>query len=182
MCWKGRGGAMGAKISWTRWAMAVALAAAAATQTARIIAQTAQVTERDVLPILEKKCFQCHGDALKMGNLDLRTRASLLKGGDKGPAIIQGSADQSLLIHRVTGKVAPKMPMPPMPALTDQELASLKDWINQGAVWTGTNTAVKQPASASAYTNYKEKVITEQDRKWWAFQKPVAQPVPKVAD
>ena len=41
-----------------------------------------------------------------MANLDLRTRESMLKGGDKGPALVPGKADQSLLIHRVTGKVA----------------------------------------------------------------------------
>src|SRR5262245_51784120 len=91
-----------------------------------LIAQKSQLTEKDVLPIFEKRCFQCHGAALKMANLDLRTRESLLKGGDKGPAIVPGKSASSLLIHRVTGTVGPKMPMPPMPALTEKEIASLK--------------------------------------------------------
>src|SRR5437879_13836127 len=97
-----------------------------------LIAQTTPVTTRDVLPILEKKCFQCHGEALKMGNLDLRTRESMVKGGDKGPALVPGHGDRSLLIHRVTGKVTPPMPMAPLPALSGREIALLKDWIDQG--------------------------------------------------
>src|SRR5882672_6834314 len=81
-----------------------------------LIAQTTPVTTKEVLPILEKKCFQCHGETLKMGNLDLRTRESMLKGGDKGPAIAPGKGDESLLIQRLTGRVAPQMPMAPLPA------------------------------------------------------------------
>src|SRR6266446_7243368 len=95
-----------------------------------LIAQTTPVTIKDVLPILGKKCFQCHGEALKMGNLDLRTRESMLKGGDKGPALVLGKGDQSLLMHRVTGRVAPQMPMAPLPALSGREIALLKDWID----------------------------------------------------
>jgi hypothetical protein len=48
-----------------------------------VTAQESPVTDKEVLPILEKNCFQCHGEALKMANLDLRSRASILKGGDK---------------------------------------------------------------------------------------------------
>jgi hypothetical protein len=155
-----------------------------AAQTTRPQAQKTQLTEKDVLPVLEAKCFQCHGEALKMGNLDLRTRESILKGGDKGPAITPGHADQSLLIHRVTGKVAPKMPMPPMPALTDSELAVVKGWIDQGANWSlpeGNATPPQQ--TAAAYGNdYRERRITAEDRGWWAFQKPVRRPPPEVSD
>src|SRR5687767_11705530 len=77
------------------------------TQNARLSGQKAPVTDKDIVPVLQQKCFQCHGEALKMGNLDLRTRESMLKGGDKGPAIVAGNADQSMLMHRVTGTVAP---------------------------------------------------------------------------
>ena len=137
--------------------------AVAALYAVSLIAQKIPVTTKDVLPILEKKCFQCHGEALKMGNLDLRTRQSMLKGGDKGPAIVPGKGDQSMLIHRVTGKVAPPMPMAPLPALSGREIALLRDWIDQGANWGATTSA--QTAS--------EKRISDQDRQWWAFQKPL---------
>src|SRR5229473_28003 len=94
----------------TQWLSMLAFFASTVPQIAQLVAQKSSVTAKDVLPILEKMCFQCHGEALKMGNLDLRTRESMLKGGDKGPALTPGKGDQSLLIHRVTGKVAPAMP------------------------------------------------------------------------
>jgi len=156
----------------------LALVTGAVLQTQPVLGQKPQLTEKDVRPLLEKKCLQCHGEALKMGNLDLRTREAMLKGGDKGPALAPGKADESLLIHRVTGQVAPKMPMPPMPALTEQEVAILRDWIDQGAHWTTTTTQ----ASPGYASDYKEKTITEQDRQWWAFRKPVRNPAPKVSD
>ncbi|MDX1981968.1 MAG: PSD1 and planctomycete cytochrome C domain-containing protein [Bryobacteraceae bacterium] len=130
----------------------------------------------DAIAVLEKKCFQCHG-AAKMGNLDLRTREGLLKGGEKGPSVVVGNAEQSPLIHRVSGKTAPKMPMAPVPELTAAEVATLREWINQGAKWNDA-PAVAQAAPSGN----KERPITEQDRQWWAFQAPVRHAVPKVND
>jgi len=145
-------------------------------------AQKTPVTEKDVLPII-KRCFQCHGDALKMGDLDLHTRAGMLKGGATGPAIVVGNAASSLIIKRVTGAVQPKMPMAPVPALNEQEIATLKEWIDQGAKWAeATPTQAAAPAASSGPATYKEKQITDEDRKWWAFEKPVRHPAPPVTD
>jgi mono/diheme cytochrome c family protein len=112
------------------------------------IAQKAPLTEKDVLPVIQR-CFQCHGEALKMGGLDLHTRDAMLKGGDHGPAIVVGSSASSFLLKRVTGEVQPKMPMAPVPALTDAEIATLKDWIDQGAKWAPAPTAAPAPAATS---------------------------------
>ena len=166
----------------TRLAIVGLLITGGLTPNGALIAQK-PAAEKEVLKLLQSKCFQCHGEALKMGNLDLRTRESSLKGGDKGPALLPGDADHSLLIHRVTGQVAPKMPMPPMPALTEAEIAVLKDWINQGANWGTQEQPSAQQQSKSGYgADYKEKTITEQDRQWWAFRKPVRHALPRVND
>jgi hypothetical protein len=69
------------------------------------------------------------------------------------------------------------MPMTPVPALKEKEIAILRDWIDQGAEW---NTAT--PTSTPADVAYKEKQITDDDRRWWAFQKPVRHPAPLVSD
>jgi hypothetical protein len=159
---------------------------ACAAPTCLLLAQT-QVSEKEVLPILEKKCFQCHGEALKMANLDLRSREAMLKGGDKGPALAPGHAADSLLYKRITGAEQPKMPMAPLPGLEASEIALLKDWIDQGAKWNEPSAAA-QPAPipndkpAAGYGDYKETVITEQHRQWWAFQKPVRHALPAVND
>src|SRR5713101_2824278 len=106
-----------------------------------LVAQKAQLTEKDVLPLVTR-CFQCHGESLEMSGLDLRTRAGMLKGGASGPAIVPGHADQSSILKRVSGQVKPQMPMAPLPALTADEIAILKDWIDQGATWTADNDSV----------------------------------------
>ena len=146
-------------------------------------AQTAQVSDKEIVPVLQR-CLQCHGEALQMSKLDLRTREGMLKGGEKGPAIVPGDAEGSLLYKRVAGLQAPIMPMPPVPALNAKEIALLKDWINQGAKWTTASASPAAPASApAAYgSGYKEKQITDQDRQWWAFKKVVRYPVPAVSD
>jgi hypothetical protein len=153
-------------------------------------AQQAAQQEADVNLILKQKCYQCHSDALKMSNLDLRTRESMLKGGEKGPAIVPGNAESSRLYRRVAGLEKPIMPMAPMPPLSPKEIAIIKDWIDQGAKQVETagaptpdqNKQAPGQAAGGYGKNYREKQITDQDRAWWSFQKPVRRPVPNVAD
>jgi hypothetical protein len=174
-------------ISRKYWAGACLLAALVCSMapSSQLMAQ-AQVTEKDVLPILEKNCLQCHGEALQMGNLDMRSLEVMLKGGDKGPALVAGNAVESLLYQRVTGVAEPKMPMAPLPALSAADIAVLKNWIDQGAHW-GEATATQAAAIPSSkptagYGDYVERVITDQDRNYWAFKKPVRHSPPTVSD
>ena len=165
----------------TGWQIAFASLIGAALLCTQLTAQKAQVSDKEVKPILER-CLQCHGPNVQMSGLDLRTRAGILKGGEKGPAIIPGNADGSLLYRKVAGLEKPMMPMPPVPALKSDEIAILKEWIDEGAKWTDAETA--NPVAATAYSGsaYKEKQFTNQDRSWWAFQKPVRYTPPSVSD
>jgi hypothetical protein len=144
-----------------------------------------QVSEADALATL-KRCSQCHGSSLQMSKLDLSTREGMLKGGENGPAVVPGNAQASPLYRRVAGLQTPAMPMPPVPALNAQEIALLKDWIDQGAKWTSGPEPV--PAAAPAVSTsvspggYSPREITAEDRKWWAFQKPVRNALPSVRD
>jgi len=158
-----------------------------------LFAQTAPVTDKDVLAIVQR-CTQCHGGDVQMGNLDLRTRASILQGGNSGAVITPGHADDSLLIKRATGTVKPQMPMAPVPKLTPEEIAVLKNWIDQGAPGTSDNGVVTSAAPATQaipadlsyppanFPGYKERVIQDRDREWWAFKKPVRYAKPAVSD
>jgi len=134
--------------------------------------------EKKVFSILKLKCLQCHGEAVQMSNLDLRTRESMLKGGDNGPAIVPGNAIASRLYRRVVGLEKPVMPMSPIPPLTSQEIAALKSWIEQGAKLSSTETVA---AAAKGYGKvYKEIVFSADDRNWWSFQKPVRHSIPTL--
>src|SRR5215831_11246414 len=133
----------------------------------RVHAQTQAVSANDVLPVLQR-CFQCHGPSLKMSKLDLSSRDGMLKGGEKGPALVPGNAEASPLFRRIAGLQAPAMPMPPVAPLNAQEVTLIRDWINQGANWSSTTPAsavTTSGASVQTYPGgYRPREITEQDR------------------
>ncbi len=175
------------KVSWVWFALALVSLSYSVSLRPALAAQSTRVTDKDVLPILDKNCFQCHGEELKMANLDLRTREDMLKGGDKGPSLVPGKAEQSLLYTRVTGHSKPQMPMAPLPPLSEHEMLVLKNWIDQGAIWGEATTAqadTQAPGDKAnaTYLGYKEWVITDEMRQWWAFKKPVRHPAPEVSD
>jgi mono/diheme cytochrome c family protein len=125
--------------------------------------------ERDVRPILKAHCFQCHGEEGEVkGDLDVRLKRLLEKGGETGPAIVAGKPHESLLIELVKEGEMPKKAKP----LKPEEIATLEQWIAQGA-----KTLRPEPEKVEEASG-----ITEEERHWWAFQ-PISRPVPPgVAD
>ncbi|MBI1358059.1 MAG: DUF1553 domain-containing protein [Acidobacteria bacterium] len=87
--------------------------------------------EADVLPLFEQRCQVCHNDSNPQAGLALTSRASLLKGGKGGPAIVPGDASASLLLAKTAGD---KPAMPPVgEPLTAEQRALLAAWIDAGA-------------------------------------------------
>ncbi len=103
--------------------------------------------ERQIQPIIEKHCLECHSQDKRKGGLSLATYADALDGGRNGPAIRPGHAARSILIHRVTGAVEPQMPKDEDP-LTSREIALIRLWIDQGARRTPTSARAPQPWEA----------------------------------
>jgi hypothetical protein len=133
------------------------LFAAAAAQGADTVSFSSEVR-----PLLEKQCWACHSSAQKLSDLDLTNREGALKGGLHGPAIVPGKPAESRLFLHITGKETPQMPLgAPLP---DQSIALLKTWIEQGAPYDAVETA-KAPEP--------KKGVSDEDRQWWAFRKPV---------
>ena len=128
---------------------------------------------KDIQPILQNSCWKCHGASVQLSKLDLRTREAALKGGDKGPAVIPGKAEESRLYRLVSGIEKPAMPMDGK--LTAEQVAAIKDWIDQGAVWDATAAAA---AGAPVSGPSEDMPITPAMRKYWAFQQPAHHPVP----
>jgi ankyrin repeat protein len=96
---------------------------------------------RHIKPLLERSCAGCHGVEKPRGQFRVDGRDALLKGGASGAAaVVPGRSEQSPLVDYVSGKV-PETEMPPRaareryPALTTGEVALLRAWIDQGAVW-----------------------------------------------
>jgi Planctomycete cytochrome C len=107
--------------------------------------------DRDVRPILEQNCFRCHGPEKPKSDFRLDLRAEALKGGeDNTNDIVPGHSDRSRLIRYVAG-LDKDIQMPPPDVekpLTPAQVAVLKAWIDEGAVW-GTN---RQPELIFAFT------------------------------
>jgi hypothetical protein len=121
----------------------------------RLAGQSSSI-EKDARTILNAKCVSCHGSA-RMSDLDLRQTETILKGGKRGPAIVPGNADASLLYKAVRREGELKMP-PGRAPLAPSEVSLLRDWINAGARSAG-GTAVAAPS-------------------WWSFRKPQRPAVP----
>lgn len=91
--------------------------------------------ESKVRPLLVEYCFECHGpDSTPIeGGLSLQSRKAILAGGDTGPAIVPGHPDKSLFIDAINyGDV---YEMPPDTKMSDEDIATLTDWVKQGAPW-----------------------------------------------
>ena len=95
----------------------------------------ARFFDRRVAPILTRRCLGCHNQELKDGGVSFLDRDSLLKGGPRGPAIVPGDPERSVLIRAIRHNSEPKMP--PGPRLSSKDITTLTEWVNRGAPWGG---------------------------------------------
>ena len=90
---------------------------------------------REVRPIFEKHCYECHSEKKQKSGLRLDIKSEAFKGGDNhAPDIIAGKAKDSPLIHFITTDDEDEL-MPPKGKLSSSEIETLTAWINEGAVW-----------------------------------------------
>jgi mono/diheme cytochrome c family protein len=122
---------------------------------------------RDVRPILQKHCYSCHGATKKKSGLRLDIKSEVFKGGDAyGPSVVAKNVTDSPLIQLVTSADKDSRMPPKGESLSPAEIAALKRWIEEGAVW---------PDGVDLAT-------LEDKRDHWSFH-PVTQPViPAVRD
>jgi len=113
---------------------------------------------REVLPILQRACFECHDAKLQKGKLRLDARDGALQ---KSGVIIPGNSVRSELVRRIT---LPKGHDDVMPSrgepLSKSQTDLIKAWIDQGAVWPDSVRIAKH----------------------WAYVKPVRSVVPSVGN
>ena len=101
----------------------------------------AEQFEKKVRPLLLARCVSCHGPEKSKGGLRLDA-AGIASGGDRGPAVVPGKPDESLLILAV--RQSGELKMPPNGKLKDHEVADLAAWVKAGPVWPDA------PAAAAA--------------------------------
>ncbi|WP_422930941.1 c-type cytochrome domain-containing protein [Singulisphaera sp. PoT] len=91
---------------------------------------------KEIADILDAKCVGCHSSNLAESKLNIEDMAGMLKGGKRGPSLIPGKADESLLFQLAAHRLDPVMPPKDKKggeAFTPAELGLLKLWIDAGA-------------------------------------------------
>jgi len=120
--------------------------------------------EKEVRPLLVKRCFECHDGKVTKGGLSLASAHGWKTGGDSGPAILPSKPDDSLLIRSIRYTDEDYL-MPPKKKgkLPDEEIAILTKWVAMGAPDPRTGTEVLGG------------MTLDEAKTWWSFQ-----PLPKL--
>ena len=122
--------------------------------------------ETDVRPILKAHCFHCHGeDGEPKGELDLRLRKLIVKGGESGPAIDLADPLSSLILARIESGEMP----PEDKNLSNVEIEIMRQWVANGA-----KTAGAEPESVT------DDYFTKSEQSFWAFQPISRPPIPSI--
>ena len=126
--------------------------------------------ESNIRPVLVKHCYECHSNqsGSAEGGLRLDSRDAIRTGGDRGPAVVPGMPEKSLLLIAVSHS-DPDLRMPPQKRkLPDSVVADFQKWIRMGA------PDPRDRASAGSVATGKA------GRDFWAYQTPTKQEVPRV--
>ncbi|MFO0960284.1 MAG: c-type cytochrome domain-containing protein, partial [Isosphaeraceae bacterium] len=121
--------------------LAMGLAQSARAQDAGAI----EFFEAKVRPLLIRECRSCHSGEARKGGLSLESRASILEGGDSGPAAVPGNPGESLLIEAIRHESEPKMP--PKKKLSEPEIAVLTRWVELGMPWPDGGKGAGKPTA-----------------------------------
>ena len=119
--------------------------------------------EKRVRPVLANHCWACHGPETQHGGLRLDSKEAAIRGGGRGPAIVPGDPETSLVVRALRHD---GLQMPLGGRLDGKKVADIAKWIEDGATW-------QQAPSATADEDAAEASV----RTHWAFR-PVGNPSP----
>ncbi len=154
-------------------ALLVILSAVAWTFAAQSPQGAPDLFKTHIAPIFAEHCISCHGAQVQRSGLDLRTEESILRGGARGPSVFPGSPDKSLLLRVVQHLEEPGMPLGGE-KLPDEKIGLITRWI------AGLNRPVPVVTEPGTPVRAQGAPITNSDRQFWSFQKPVRPALPAV--
>ncbi|MFM7926716.1 MAG: DUF1549 domain-containing protein, partial [Pirellula sp.] len=131
----------------------------------------------DIRPILQQ-CLKCHGPDKQQGGLRFDSSIGALREGDSGNvAILKSNSAQSELIRRVESmEVSERMP-PEGDPLSQEQIKTLRTWIDQGALWPPTNDTATMHQRET-----REMVVNDEDRQHWSYRPLATVVVPPVTN
>ncbi len=147
----------------------------AATAVAQPTPEQVEFFEKRIRPLFVENCYACHSESARplQAGLRLDTADGVRRGGDRGPAIVAGASDQSLLIRAVRYGEE-RLRMPPRGRLSDAQIQDLVRWVEMGAPDPRAGVVAATPASA------RPKIDFVAARGSWAFRPLEPPPLPEV--
>ena len=126
------------------------------------MAASLKVFKDSVRDLLITNCLECHGGAKTKSGFNLASRELLLKGGERGEAVLPGKGKESRLYKFVAREDEPHMP--PKKPLSKEAIAAIARWIDLGA-------AYDKPLIDAVEANAKKPmVVTDKDKQYWAYR------------
>ena len=123
---------------------------------------------RQIKPVLQARCYACHGVLKQEANLRLDTAALAIKGGDSGAAIKLDAPDASLLLQRISATDdATRMP-PEGEPLKPAEIAAFKAWLLNGAKGPADEKPERDPREHWAFRAPIRPAVTMASKPDWA--------------
>lgn len=110
---------------------------------------------KQIKPVLQKHCVSCHGEDTQESGLRLDYATLLQKGGDRGPSVVPGKSDESLLYKVLIGKGAAKAMPLDSPRLPSAEIALIKEWIDGGAKIPSDDKPGSGPKRATTHWSFQ---------------------------
>ncbi len=112
--------------------------------------------EREIQPLLDRHCWECHGASKQKAGLRLDNRLGALTGGDGGPALNPEHGGESLMIRMILGSEGPDKRMPPKgPPLPEESVALLRRWIDSGAAYPADRLTARTESDHWAFLPLK---------------------------
>jgi len=131
--------------------------------------------DKEIMPLFQSRCVQCHGAGKPMAGLDLRSLSATLKGSSNGAVIAEGFGERSILLRKMASRSMP--PPGTSEPIGDEQIGAIRKWIDKGHFIDPSET---QEPREREFTKTEAPDVTAKDREFWAFRKPLAAPVPKV--
>ena len=140
----------------------VSIAAAPGRPDRHFDAESVEYFEKKVRPLLVNNCNICHSaETNSKGGLRVDDRNGLIQGGNRGPAVVPGDPENSILIQAVL-QSEDVLKMPPKKRLSAEEIAVLTKWVKDGAAWTEVDASIVTGNPNPRYEKLK--------KEHWAWQ------------
>ena len=137
----------------------------------------AEFFEKRIRPVLHQHCYDCHSARVDdpEGGLRLDSRERILRGGDRGPAVVPGRPEASLLLRAIRHEGEADLAMPPeAPKLPAAVIADFERWIGLGAPFPTGHTELRTDGVGGAQN------VDDARHRHWAFQLIEDPPLPAV--